>query len=518
MKGYKRIRVFTDRDLRATQLEMAVIDCKVVQRLRNIKQLGQSSVVYPTAEHSRFSHALGSLYWASKMISYLKENFFSRDAGSNEGILETAETALRNSIMRGFAKPETYHCEITWYEQLIRLSALLHDVTHIPFGHTMEDQAGLLPRHDDDPDRIKAVFARLENELKDSPHLGGADGDKLRAILIILLKQVALLPMLKTRLEEIEGDENDEINKGVIERDLEQEIAQNPIFPYLTLVNDIVNNTICADLIDYLQRDSLACGMPWFLDKALLSHLKILEKPSAVGIYRLGVGVVRNGKLRHDVVTAVLGLLRARYDVTEKVYYHHTKCAADAMLEKSIRIVAAAHPKGKNPMVNWSELFKKDLGDEGFMNLLVSELESNQKGSSVLNGLLSRHFYKAVYRIRGRNHGRSAKTEKVISQCETADGRSQMEVEIAEKCGLDPTDVIVSCLPENMQLKEAEALVEWSDGEVLMLSQLPDRKYYLPEGKSLRDRYLDLWLIAEISRTGRSTLALKCWWMVLGGM
>lgn len=494
MKGYKRIRVFTDRDLRATRLEMAVIDCHVVQRLRNIKQLGQSSVVYPTAEHSRFSHALGALYWSSKMVSYLKENFFSRGAGRNEEVLENAETALRSTILRGYQVPFSYECEMPWFEQLIRLAALLHDVTHIPFGHTLEDQAGLLSRHDEDAHRIKMVFERLETELEGSPHLRGPHGAKLLEVLKILLRQVALLPGLKLRLEEIEEDQ--EKRKEVAKKELDTEKESNPIFSYLTLVNDIVNNTICADLIDYLQRDSLACGMPWFLDKALLSHLKILEKPNAPEVFRLGVGVVRKGKLRHDVVTAVLGLLRARYDVTEKVYYHHTKCAADAMLEKAIRIADSITPNNELPFVNWEKMFDKNLGDEGFINLLSERLEASPKGQAVLNGLLSRHFYKAVFRIRGRNHGRSAKTENVITQCQTAMGRSQMENEIAEKCGLDPNDIIVSCLPENMQLKEAEALVEWSDGEVLMLSQLPDRKYYLPEVKSLRDRYLDLWSLS----------------------
>ena len=32
--------------------------------------------------------------------------------------------------------------------QLIRVAALLHDITHIPFGHTLEDERRLFPRHD----------------------------------------------------------------------------------------------------------------------------------------------------------------------------------------------------------------------------------------------------------------------------------------------------------------------------------------------------------------------------------
>ena len=37
----------------------------------------------------------------------------------------------------------------------------MHDITHIPFGHNIEDQTGLLPRHDV-PDRFEAVLGDTE--------------------------------------------------------------------------------------------------------------------------------------------------------------------------------------------------------------------------------------------------------------------------------------------------------------------------------------------------------------------
>jgi len=430
------------------------------------------------------------------MLSYLKENYHVGGAEkTNRAILIEADEKLSKTILSGYEDAESYGSEVTWFEQLIRLAALLHDISHLPFGHTLEDQAGFLSRHDEDDDRSKAIFQRLDEELNDSPHLTGEKGARLRKILDRLLEQCFAMPKLKAKVVQFEAlakDSSGSVGKtlrGLIEK----EKKDNPMFPYLTLGNDVVNNTICADLIDYLHRDSLNCGMPWLLDKALLTHLKVLEKKEMPGVKRLGVSVVRNGKLRHDVVTAVLGLLRARYDITEKVYYHHTKCAADAMLEKVVRSTKK-EKKGEPPTyLDWKPILDKNLGDEGFMNHLENELAGNMEALNVLSRLQSRRFFKTAYRIRGRNNQLSAKTNEKIEGCGTPEGREKVEHEIANGLNLKTSNIIVSYLPHNMQLKEAEALVEWTDGAVLKLSELPKEKNYLLEVENLTNRYLDLW-------------------------
>ena len=77
--------------------------------------------------------------------------------------------------------------------QLVRLAALLHYISHIPYGHTLEDQAGLLKRHDEDLDRIEWIFSRLGEEIMDSPHLRGETGEKLKSVLQLLLQQCKAL-------------------------------------------------------------------------------------------------------------------------------------------------------------------------------------------------------------------------------------------------------------------------------------------------------------------------------------
>lgn len=75
------------------------------QRLRNIKQLGLTSFVYPGANHSRFQHCLGALY-----------------------LMETALATLKSK-----------NVEISDMEEEAALVAiLLHDIGHGPFSHALE--------------------------------------------------------------------------------------------------------------------------------------------------------------------------------------------------------------------------------------------------------------------------------------------------------------------------------------------------------------------------------------------
>ena len=49
-----------------------IIDSETFQRLRHIKQLGMTDLIFPTAVHNRFSHCLGAAYVAHRMSDQLK--------------------------------------------------------------------------------------------------------------------------------------------------------------------------------------------------------------------------------------------------------------------------------------------------------------------------------------------------------------------------------------------------------------------------------------------------------------
>ncbi len=88
-----------------TDLVFDLIEHPYFQRLRYIKQLGMTHLVYPGALHSRFHHALGAMHLMSLALKTL------RDKGQN---LTTAE------------------------EEAVMIAILLHDIGHGPFSHALE--------------------------------------------------------------------------------------------------------------------------------------------------------------------------------------------------------------------------------------------------------------------------------------------------------------------------------------------------------------------------------------------
>lgn len=82
-----------------------VIEHPYFQRLRRIKQLGMSELVYPGAFHTRFSHALGAMHLMSEALATLQ----SKGHQISENEIEAAQLAI-----------------------------LLHDIGHGPFSHVLE--------------------------------------------------------------------------------------------------------------------------------------------------------------------------------------------------------------------------------------------------------------------------------------------------------------------------------------------------------------------------------------------
>lgn len=85
-----------------------LLDTRIVQRLRDVKQLGWTNLVYPGANHTRYEHSLGTYYLAGRLAT-------------------------------GLAEQERIEIEI---------AALLHDIGHGPYSHDCEDVIEKYTRRD----------------------------------------------------------------------------------------------------------------------------------------------------------------------------------------------------------------------------------------------------------------------------------------------------------------------------------------------------------------------------------
>ena len=89
-----------------------VIDHPMFQRLRGIKQMGLAQLVYPGAVHTRLAHSLGACHLMGKALDELKAKDIT---------------------------PDKDECTAA------RLAALLHDIGHAPFSHSLENTLVSVP-------------------------------------------------------------------------------------------------------------------------------------------------------------------------------------------------------------------------------------------------------------------------------------------------------------------------------------------------------------------------------------
>ncbi len=125
-----------------TPLEKDVIDTRVVQRLRRLRQLAGAEFVYPGANHTRFEHSVGAMHLAGLMADNITED----------------ETEI----------------------QALRLAGLLHDVGHGPFSHIFEE---ILAKKDQNHEDITSWLIR-NSELADIIRDGGFNPDNLSRLAV----------------------------------------------------------------------------------------------------------------------------------------------------------------------------------------------------------------------------------------------------------------------------------------------------------------------------------------------
>ena len=232
---------------------LPLVEAPEVQRLRRIRQLGVGPLVFPGAEHSRFGHALGAM-----------------------ALLHDALTTL---VEKGTPVSED--------ERLAALAAaLLHDVGHGPFSHTLE--------HD--------LLAGVARERGPSvPH------EAMSRALVVRLRDRT--PALRDTL-----DRTLAIFDGTYDR---------PFF------HALVAGQLDVDRLDYLRRDAFYTGVvegQVGVDR-LVKTLRVVPEAGGPDA-RLVV--------ESKGVYAVENFLTARRLMYAQVYLHKTVLAGDHVLRAAL--------------------------------------------------------------------------------------------------------------------------------------------------------------------------------------
>ena len=212
-------------DIWITALERAIIDSPAFQRLRKLSQLGPTKLVYHGATHDRFGHSLGTLHCAEDLINIVNKN------------------------AKVYDKPHIMSVD-DYPHLLIRLCALLHDVAHIPFGHTLSKEGHLAPDEWSDETRVKLW---LEDDNK------GSITSRMRDFLV-------------------EGGIAEEVAKRVVDDVVEYLVnLEQPMKHAYPYVCDIVGNTLCADLLDYVERDMYFCGLEEKSGDRVIKYVSVMR-------------------------------------------------------------------------------------------------------------------------------------------------------------------------------------------------------------------------------------------------
>jgi HD superfamily phosphohydrolase len=436
-----RIRVPVTGMVELTPLEVAVVDTRTFQRLRKIRQLGGTYVVYPGANHSRFEHCLGVVAMAARMCDAVAHN------------MQASGTETRQIT------PED--------RKIIRLAALLHDVGHLAFGHTLEDEVRLFTKHDSE-ERLQQLL--LEGEIA----------------------EVFETYDNRATLEEV---------VAVLRKNAPDRLPADRVFRA-----DIVANTVCADLLDYLKRDIYHVGLNYAYDERLFEYM--ILAPDRQGRTRFAIRLVKGGKLRHDAVTQIFELLNLRYILAEAVLFHHAKDAHSAMLsrallesefllnlvcasvsdEEAARMQAAySEERGSQVPLYFAGERKPEpdeilwLGDDELIARLGAD--KNPITACLARLMESRQLYRMHAYIDFHAARHADAQDRIIKDLhQHPEQRFQVERQIEEELALPRGSILLYCPSAGMNAKVAEVHIVVTDTAVPLAKYEDDNQRVLTAG------------------------------------
>ncbi len=295
--------------------------------------------------------------------------------------------------------------------QLVPYAGLLHDVGHYPYSHALEE---LGP--EDVAEHHEALTARFLHE----PELA----EVLRGI----------APDAAERIERM--------------------VRGSSVSP----LRGLVAGSLDLDKIEYLNRDSMFCGVPYgMVDVDRLVHsLTLLRDPESG---QLEVGIHENG------LSALETLLFSKYQMFRNVYWHHGVRAATALYKRMVRESVTAG------LIEPRELIGKT--DEGLLSMIDERAAASDAAAaqrvrkSWIPALRRRRLPKRALEVQG----------DVLREMPVADWfytrpdlRALLEERLAEALGLPEQGVFID-YPEKPRMMGLDLLLRQRDGNTVRLRE-----------------------------------------------
>lgn len=398
---YKIIRDSIHGNIRFEGISLDLLDTPELQRLSSIKQLGLAHLVFPGAHHTRLEHSLGAFHMA----------FLIADT------LELPDDE----------------------KQLVTCAALLHDIGHGPFSHTLESilRTSLNVDHVDLTQKLISGEYNIfqEDEKQFSQNIG---------TVFDVLNSYGLDTTIISSL--IRGE-------------------QNLTTPYLS---QILNSVIDVDQLDYLLRDAYYTGVAY----GMIDTQRFVQ---TVGIYDQHLGLNRKG------VGVVENILMARALMYSSVYYHKTVRIAELMLSRAIEMLPSLHPFNFFSMTD-AELVMFLKQQDFFQHNLITQIKYRQ-------------LYKQAYVL--SSYQSSDEQKNVISSLEEYSIRRKKEEEFEQKLDIPEGHVIVD-IPRP-DLHQAEPRIQQTNIPIIDGELSKTLQEYTPVAEAIRMRSIPDWEVMIIT-------------------
>ena len=267
-----------------------LLDTAWLQRLRRVSQLQSARWVFPTAEHSRFTHGLGVMHEAGLWARTL---------------LPSLLTALPS-----LAPGEPLPSEGLVVETL-RVAGLLHDVGHGPFAHFFDDEVLThFPAPEDARRARKALSHEDLSQLIIERQLG--------SVISALRRAPGATP------------ERDALADGeaIDPRWVSFLVSKPPLIDatmpaWVRLLQPLLSGVFTVDNLDYVRRDAFFTGVRVGIDVERLRRYAFVSE-RGLTLYEPGIA-------------ALEGFLNARLLLHQAVYFHRTVRAIDLDLGEVFR-------------------------------------------------------------------------------------------------------------------------------------------------------------------------------------